>query len=158
MSHTKWEVVIGLETHAQLSTRSKIFSRSSTRFGAEPNTQANAVDMALPGSLPAMNRGAVERAIRFGLAIGAPRQILGNLEYYFPFPGADKDKSLRLSAFVDAGMVDNTFNVGQLRFSTGFALNWFSPVGPLKLSFGIPIKKEPNDRLQRIQFQLGTIF
>ncbi|MBK8016805.1 MAG: outer membrane protein assembly factor BamA [Betaproteobacteria bacterium] len=94
----------------------------------------------------------------FGLAIGAPRQILGNLEYYFPFPGADKDKSLRLSAFVDAGMVDNTFNVGQLRFSTGFALNWFSPVGPLKLSFGIPIKKEPNDRLQRIQFQLGTIF
>ncbi|MBI1397874.1 MAG: outer membrane protein assembly factor BamA [Betaproteobacteria bacterium] len=94
----------------------------------------------------------------YGLAIGAPRQLLGNVEYYFPFPGADKDRSLRLSAFVDAGMVDNTYNFGVLRYSTGFALNWFSPVGPLKLSFGVPLKKEPTDRLQRIQFTLGTIF
>lgn len=94
----------------------------------------------------------------FGLAIGAGRQLLGNIEYYFPFPGADKDRSLRLSAFVDAGMVDNSYNVGALRYSTGFALNWFSPVGPLKLSFGIPLRKEPTDRLQRIQFTLGTIF
>ncbi|MEI7968470.1 MAG: outer membrane protein assembly factor BamA [Betaproteobacteria bacterium] len=93
-----------------------------------------------------------------GQAVGAPRQILGNIEYYFPFPGADKDKSLRLSTFVDAGMVDSSYDLSQLRFSTGFALNWFSPVGPLKLSFGIPLKKEPTDRLQRIQFQLGTIF
>jgi hypothetical protein len=68
-----YEVVIGFETHAQLSTQSKIFSRASTRFGAEPNTQASPVDLALPGTLPVMNQGAVERAIRFGLAIGAPR-------------------------------------------------------------------------------------
>ncbi|HEX8956859.1 MAG TPA: Asp-tRNA(Asn)/Glu-tRNA(Gln) amidotransferase GatCAB subunit B, partial [Burkholderiaceae bacterium] len=67
----KWEVVIGLETHAQLTTESKIFSGASTRFGAEPNTQASPVDLALPGVLPVMNRGAVERAIQFGLAIGA---------------------------------------------------------------------------------------
>ena len=66
-----WEVVIGLETHAQLSTASKIFSGASTAFGAAPNTQASAVDIALPGVLPVLNRGAVERAIRFGLAVGA---------------------------------------------------------------------------------------
>jgi outer membrane protein insertion porin family len=94
----------------------------------------------------------------FGFAVGGSRQILGNLEYYFPFPGSGKDRSLRLSTFIDAGMVDNTFNTGGLRFSTGLSLNWFSPVGPLKLSFGIPIKKEPTDRLQRIQFTLGTLF
>src|SRR5574341_2165053 len=66
-----YEVVIGLETHAQLSTRSKIFSGAATQFGAAPNTQACAVDLALPGTLPVMNRCAVERAIRFGLAVGA---------------------------------------------------------------------------------------
>ena len=65
-----WEVVIGLETHAQLSTASKIFSGSSTAFGAAPNTHASAIDIALPGVLPVLNRGAVERAIRVGLAVG----------------------------------------------------------------------------------------
>ena len=67
----QWEVVIGLEVHVQLSTHSKIFSGASTAFGAAPNTQASAVDIALPGVLPVLNRAAVERAIRFGLAIGA---------------------------------------------------------------------------------------
>jgi aspartyl-tRNA(Asn)/glutamyl-tRNA(Gln) amidotransferase subunit B len=66
-----YEVVIGFETHAQLSTQSKIFSRAATAFGAEPNTQACAVDLALPGTLPVMNKGAVERAIEFGLAVNA---------------------------------------------------------------------------------------
>ena len=66
-----WEIVIGLETHAQLSTRSKIFSGAATAFGAPPNTQACAVDVALPGVLPVLNVGAVERAIRFGIAVGA---------------------------------------------------------------------------------------
>ena len=65
-----YEVVIGLENHVQLSTQSKIFSGASTAFGAEPNTQASAVDLALPGTLPVLNRAAVERAIRFGLAVG----------------------------------------------------------------------------------------
>ncbi len=94
----------------------------------------------------------------FGFPVGGSRQILGTLEYYFPFPGAGKDRSLRLSTFVDTGMVDDSFDVAALRYSAGLALNWFSPVGPLKLSFGIPIKKEPTDRLQRIQFTLGTLF
>jgi aspartyl-tRNA(Asn)/glutamyl-tRNA(Gln) amidotransferase subunit B len=68
---SQWEVVIGLETHAQLRTKSKIFSGSSTAFGADPNVQANAVDIALPGVLPVVNREAVGCAIRFGLAVGA---------------------------------------------------------------------------------------
>ena len=63
----QWEVVIGLETHTQLSTVSKIFSGASTAFGAAPNTQAAPVDLALPGVLPVLNKGAVERAIVFGL-------------------------------------------------------------------------------------------
>ncbi|MBT9527966.1 MAG: Asp-tRNA(Asn)/Glu-tRNA(Gln) amidotransferase GatCAB subunit B, partial [Rhizobacter sp.] len=82
-----YEVVIGLETHAQLSTRSKIFSGSSTQFGAAPNTQASAVDLALPGTLPVMNKGAVERAIRFGLAVGAkvaPLSIFARKNYFYP--------------------------------------------------------------------------
>jgi aspartyl-tRNA(Asn)/glutamyl-tRNA(Gln) amidotransferase subunit B len=93
-----WEIVIGLETHAQLSTQSKIFSRSSTRFGAAPNTQANAVDMALPGSLPAMNRGAVERAIQFGLAVGArvaERSVFARKNYFYP----DLPKNYQISQF-----------------------------------------------------------
>jgi outer membrane protein insertion porin family len=94
----------------------------------------------------------------FGYAVGGSHQILGNIEYYFPFPGADKDRSLRLSTFVDAGMVDNSLDFKALRYSAGLSLNWFSPVGPLKFSFGFPLKKEPTDRLQRIQFTLGTLF
>ena len=67
----QWEIVIGLEVHTQLSTASKIFSGSSIAYGAAPNTQSSAVDIALPGVLPVLNRGAVERAIKLGLALGA---------------------------------------------------------------------------------------
>jgi aspartyl-tRNA(Asn)/glutamyl-tRNA(Gln) amidotransferase subunit B len=83
----EWEVVIGLETHTQLQTQSKIFSGASTRFGAEPNTQACAVDLALPGVLPVLNRQAVEHAIRFGLAVGAkiaPVSIFARKNYFYP--------------------------------------------------------------------------
>ncbi|MFO0522990.1 MAG: Asp-tRNA(Asn)/Glu-tRNA(Gln) amidotransferase subunit GatB [bacterium] len=85
--YSGWQVVIGLETHAQLSTASKIFSGASTAFGAEPNTQASVVDLALPGVLPVLNRGAVERAIRFGLAVGAtiaPRSVFARKNYFYP--------------------------------------------------------------------------
>ena len=67
----EWETVIGLEIHTQLKTRSKIFSGAATAYGAEPNTQACAVDLALPGVLPVMNRDAARMAVKFGLAIGA---------------------------------------------------------------------------------------
>jgi aspartyl-tRNA(Asn)/glutamyl-tRNA(Gln) amidotransferase subunit B len=83
----EWEVVIGLETHAQLQTQSKIFSGASTRFGADPNTQACAVDLALPGVLPVLNRQAVEHAIRFGLAVGAkisPASVFARKNYFYP--------------------------------------------------------------------------
>ncbi len=93
-----YEVVIGFETHAQLSTQSKIFSRAATAFGAEPNTQACAVDLALPGTLPVMNKGAVERAIRFGLAIGshiAPKSIFARKNYFYP----DLPKGYQISQF-----------------------------------------------------------
>ncbi|MDP1648932.1 MAG: Asp-tRNA(Asn)/Glu-tRNA(Gln) amidotransferase subunit GatB [Rubrivivax sp.] len=104
-----FEVVIGLETHAQLSTASKIFSGASTTFGAAPNTQACAVDLALPGTLPVMNRGAVERAIRFGLAVGAkvaPLSIFARKNYFYP----DLPKGYQISQYetpvVQGGQVE----------------------------------------------------
>jgi aspartyl-tRNA(Asn)/glutamyl-tRNA(Gln) amidotransferase subunit B len=93
-----WEVVIGLETHTQLSTASKIFSGSATTFGAEPNTQANGVDLALPGTLPVLNRGAVEKAIMFGLAVNgtiAPHSVFARKNYFYP----DLPKGYQISQF-----------------------------------------------------------
>ncbi len=93
-----YEVVIGIETHVQLSTQSKIFSGASTQFGAEPNTQACPVDMALPGTLPVMNHGAVERAIAFGLSVGstiAPRSIFARKNYFYP----DLPKGYQISQY-----------------------------------------------------------
>ncbi|UOB05768.1 Asp-tRNA(Asn)/Glu-tRNA(Gln) amidotransferase subunit GatB [[Acidovorax] ebreus] len=93
-----YEVVIGFETHTQLATRSKIFSRASTAFGAEPNTQACAVDLALPGTLPVMNREAVACAIKLGLALGshiAPESIFARKNYFYP----DLPKGYQISQF-----------------------------------------------------------
>ena len=93
-----YEVVIGFETHAQLATKSKIFSRASTAFGAEPNTQACAVDLALPGALPVMNREAVTCAIKLGLALGshiAPESIFARKNYFYP----DLPKGYQISQF-----------------------------------------------------------
>jgi len=94
----QWEVVIGLETHAQLTTQSKIFSGAPIAFGAEPNTQACPVDLALPGVLPVLNKGAVERAIQFGLAIGAriaPMSVFARKNYFYP----DLPKGYQISQF-----------------------------------------------------------
>ena len=94
----QWEVVIGLETHTQLSTRSKIFSGAATAFGAPPNTQASAVDLALPGVLPVLNKGAVERAIKFGLAVGghiAARSVFARKNYFYP----DLPKGYQISQY-----------------------------------------------------------
>ncbi len=93
-----WEIVIGIETHAQLSTASKIFSGASTAFGAAPNTEASAVDIALPGVLPVLNRGAVERAIRFGLAVGGAinrRSVFARKNYFYP----DLPKGYQISQY-----------------------------------------------------------
>ena len=93
-----WEVVIGLETHAQLQTKSKIFSGSSIAFGAAPNVQASAVDIALPGVLPVLNREAVVCAIKFGLAVDAtiaPRSVFARKNYFYP----DLPKGYQISQF-----------------------------------------------------------
>ena len=94
----QWETVIGLETHAQLSTASKIFSGAATQFGAAPNVQACAVDIALPGVLPVLNRAAVEKAIRFGLAVDAtiaPRSVFARKNYFYP----DLPKGYQISQY-----------------------------------------------------------
>ena len=94
----KWEVVIGMETHAQLATNSKIFSGASIAFGAEPNAQTSLVDLAMPGVLPVLNREAVSCAIRFGLAVGAridQRSIFARKNYFYP----DLPKGYQISQF-----------------------------------------------------------
>jgi len=93
-----WEIVVGIETHAQLRTRSKIFSGASTDFGAPPNTQASAVDLALPGTLPVLNRAALEHAIRFGLAVNGTinrRSIFARKNYFYP----DLPKGYQISQY-----------------------------------------------------------
>jgi aspartyl-tRNA(Asn)/glutamyl-tRNA(Gln) amidotransferase subunit B len=104
-----YEVIIGFETHTQLTTQSKIFSRASTSFGAEPNTNASAVDFALPGALPVMNKGAVQRAIEFGLAVNAhiaESSVFARKNYFYP----DLPKGYQISQFeipvVQGGVVE----------------------------------------------------
>ena len=106
-----WEVVIGLETHARLSPVSKMFSGAATAFGAAPNTQASAVDIALPGVLPVANRGAVERAIRFGLAVGGrihDRSIFARKNYFYP----DLPKGYQISQYEQPIVTGGTIRIG----------------------------------------------
>ena len=111
----QWEVVIGIETHVQLSTQSKIFSGSSTAFGAEPNVQASAIDIALPGVLPVLNKAAVECAIRFGLAVEAEvaeKSVFARKNYFYP----DLPKGYQISQYelpvVVGGKVNITLGQG----------------------------------------------
>jgi aspartyl-tRNA(Asn)/glutamyl-tRNA(Gln) amidotransferase subunit B len=108
-----WEVVVGIETHAQLQTKSKMFSGASTAFGAPPNTQASAVDIALPGTLPVANRAAVEHAIRFGLAVKGTinrRSIFARKNYFYP----DLPKGYQISQY-ETPIVQG----GEIRFLVG---------------------------------------
>jgi outer membrane protein insertion porin family len=97
-----------------------------------------------------------------GNSLGGTRRVVGNLEFLFPMPGATQDKSLRLGAFLDAGQVyaeGQPVELSELRYSTGIALAWASPLGPLRLSYGMPInEREGFDRVQRLQFKFGTTF
>jgi aspartyl-tRNA(Asn)/glutamyl-tRNA(Gln) amidotransferase subunit B len=114
----EWEAVIGLEIHAQLSTRSKIFSGASTAYGAEPNTQACAVDLGLPGVLPVLNEDAVRKAAKFGLAIGANvsrRSVFARKNYFYP----DLPKGYQISQFelpiVEAGKMEIELENGETK-------------------------------------------
>ena len=107
----EWEVVIGLENHVQLTTESKIFSGSPIKFGADANTQASPVDLALPGVLPVMNKQAVDRAIRFGLAVGAkiaPASIFARKNYFYP----DLPKGYQISQFEDPVVIGGSLTFG----------------------------------------------
>lgn len=117
MSQTQWEVVIGLETHTQLMTQSKIFSGASIQYGAQPNEQACAVDLALPGTLPVLNEEAVNHAVRFGLAIGstiAPMSVFARKNYFYP----DLPKGYQISQFALPVVVGGVINIevaGQIK-------------------------------------------
>jgi outer membrane protein insertion porin family len=89
---------------------------------------------------------------------GGPRKLLGNAELLFPFPGLQNDRSVRMSAFVDSGVVGETIEFNELRASAGLALLWVSPIGPLKISFAVPFRSDPSDDLQKFQFTIGGVF
>jgi outer membrane protein insertion porin family len=94
-------------------------------------------------------------------ALGGDKRLIGNAELLFPVPGMGQDNSVRLSAFLDAGNVwgyDNKFSLGSMRYSGGIGLAWNSPMGPLKFSFANPFNKKADDKLQRLQFQMGSVF
>lgn len=101
-----------------------------------------------------------------GDALGGTRKLVANAEFYFPLPGSGTDRSFRMSAFLDAGYVwgedengrQQKMNFSDLRYSTGLAFAWSSPIGPLKFSLGFPLKKDDGDEVQRFQFQLGSVF
>jgi outer membrane protein insertion porin family len=96
-----------------------------------------------------------------GAFIGGSRKLNVNAELFLPVPGTGADKTLRVFAFVDAGNVwreGEPIEANSLRASAGVGLSWLSPVGPLKLSYGTPVQYQPNDRIQRFQFQIGTAF
>jgi len=93
--------------------------------------------------------------------LGGDRRLVANAEFLFPMPGGGQDRSLRLGAFVDAGWVwgiDAKMDVGDMRYSAGLSLAWTSPLGPLKFSLAQPLNKKDGDQVQRLQFQLGTLF
>jgi len=96
-----------------------------------------------------------------GDALGGTRKLVANAEYFFPMPGAGMDRSFRLSLFLDAGGVwadGEDIRLDDMRYSTGVAVSWSSPIGPLKFSLGYPLKKKSEDDVQKFQFQIGTVF
>ena len=118
MSKVEWEVVIGLEVHAQLATKTKIFSAAPTKFGAEPNTQACAIDLGMPGVLPVLNKDAVEMAIKFGLGADAEitrKSVFARKNYFYP----DLPKGYQISQYelpiVGKGHVDITLDDGSIK-------------------------------------------
>ncbi len=96
-----------------------------------------------------------------GAYIGGNRKFNANSELYLPVPGTGNDRTLRLFLYLDAGNVwgeNEAQTFDSLRASAGLGMTWVSPVGPLKISYGSPIRKKPTDRIQRLQFQIGTAF
>ena len=113
------------------------------------------------GSVRVFDQGSLGPVDVTGSYIGGTRKLNLNAELYLPVPGSGNDKTLRIFGFADAGNVWGEFekmDMASIRVSAGLGLSWISPVGPLKLSWGAPVKKQPSDRIQRFQFQIGTAF
>jgi outer membrane protein insertion porin family len=113
------------------------------------------------GSVRGFQQGTLGPRDVTGASIGGPRKVTLNAEVITPFPGAGNDRSLRLFGFVDAGSVfgeNEPVHLKDLRASVGFGLSWLSPIGPLRIAVAQPVRKEPGDRIQRLQFQIGTSF
>ena len=114
-----------------------------------------------PGSVRGYDANSLGPRDSTDAVLGGPRRVLGGVELLVPFPGAGNEKSVRLSGFIDGGAVYGSGDLpgsAGLRYSTGVAVTWISPVGPLKFSYAIPINKKPVDKLQRFQFTLGSVF
>ena len=113
------------------------------------------------GSVRGFDQGTLGPKDVTGSVIGGPRKVTLNAELIAPFPGAGNDRSLRVFGFVDAGNVygeNEKFRLNELRASAGVGLSWISPIGPLRLALAKPIRKFPGDRIQKLQFQIGTSF
>jgi outer membrane protein insertion porin family len=96
-----------------------------------------------------------------GIYLGGPKKVVFNAEFMTPFPGAGNDKTLRLFGFADMGKAfgqDENVSFSQLRASAGIGLSWISPMGPLRFSYGVPIRQQTGDKIQKLQFQIGTSF
>jgi outer membrane protein insertion porin family len=113
------------------------------------------------GSVRGFEQGTLGPRDVTGSSIGGPRKVTLNTELITPFPGAGNDRTLRLFGFVDIGNVygeDEPVRFNSLRASAGFGVSWLSPIGPLRIAIAQPIRKEAGDRIQRLQFQIGTSF
>jgi outer membrane protein insertion porin family len=110
------------------------------------------------GSVRGYYTGSIGPKDAQGNALGGPTMTVGSIEYYFPFPGLQKDKSVRLSVFFDTGQVSDNWDFAQRAMSGGLALSWYSPVGPIKISYARAINPPPGSKLQPFQFSLGTTF
>jgi len=114
------------------------------------------------GSVRGFQQGSLGPRDSSGLSVGAPKKLTVNAELIAPFPGAGNDRTLRLYGFVDAGNVfKNSYKLSGpdgLRASTGLGISWISPVGPLRIAFAVPLRKQAGDKIERLQFQIGTSF
>jgi outer membrane protein insertion porin family len=93
-----------------------------------------------------------------GDALGGSQRLVGNIELLFPVPGLSTEKSVRMGAFLDGGMVNDSFDTNEMRYSVGLTVSWVSPIGPLKVSFAQPLNDKPEDEVQQFQFTFGTAF
>ncbi|OYT99574.1 MAG: outer membrane protein assembly factor BamA [Burkholderiales bacterium PBB1] len=113
------------------------------------------------GTVRGFDQGSLGQVDNLGAYLGGNRRLNVNTEVYLPFPGTGNDRTLRWFTYLDVGnvwAVEDRLSLSSLRASVGLGFSWVSPVGPIKISYGSPIRKEPTDRIQRLQFQLGTAF